>query len=452
LRNPEAGADSLTDTHIMRKTLIVAQSEFATLVRSKAFLVGIVLMPVMMALSIYLVRATKDSTDGKDRTFAVVDYSGVIAEPLKGVAALYNASSPVTAEAGLPRKGPRFVPVVITPNGRTPDELRLELSDRVRRQEFFAFVEFPANIVDPSAGAHISYYSDHPSYNALPQWLRATVNAVVLNERFRQASVDRALVVRLTKQAPIEELGLFEHGAGGGVTAAKEVDAARAYGVPVAVLVLMYITIMSSAPQLLNSVIEEKMSRISEVLIGSVTPFQLMMGKLAGGAAASLLLSAIYIAGGLAIAQYGGGYASAVTPAIVAWFVLFLLMALFIFGSLFVAIGAACNDLKDSQNMMTPVMLLVMLPMFTAGSVLRAPDGTLALVLSMIPTAAPFLMLLRIALQPAPPLWQILISVGVMVATVVVVVWAAGKIFRTGLLMQGKSATIPEMLRWVKLR
>ena len=129
----------------------------------------------------------------------------------------------------------------------------------------------------------------------------------------------------------------------------------------------MYITIMSSAPQLLNSVIEEKMSRISEVLIGSVTPFQLMMGKLLGGAAASMLLAAIYIAGGLAVAQYRGGYASAVTPAIVGWFLLFLMLALFIFGSLFVAIGAACNDLKDSQNMMTPVMLLVMMPVFTAG-------------------------------------------------------------------------------------
>jgi ABC-2 type transport system permease protein len=436
----------------MRKTLIVAQSEFITLVRTKAFLVGVVLMPVMMVASILLVRATKDSTDGKDRTFAFVDYTGVIGEPLTEVAALYNASSPAAAEAGLSRQGPRFVPVEIKPDGRSPDDLRMELSDRVRKQEFFAFVELPAGIVDPAAGARIRYYSDHPSYNALPQWLRTTVNAVVLNERFRQASVDRALVVRLTKQAPIEELGLFERAAGGAVKPAEEVDAARAYGVPVAVLALMYITIMSSAPQMLNSVIEEKMSRISEVLIGSVTPFQLMMGKLAGGAAASILLSAIYISGGLAIAQYWGGYASSVTPAIVGWFLLFLVLALFIFGSLFVAIGAACNDLKDSQNMMTPIMLLVMLPMFTAGSVLRAPDGTLALALSMVPTAAPFLMLLRIALQPGPPLWQVLVSVVLMIVTVVVVVWGAGKIFRTGLLMQGKSATIPEMLRWVKAR
>jgi ABC-2 type transport system permease protein len=436
----------------MRKTLIVAQSEFATLVRSKAFLVGIVLMPVMMALSILLVRATKDSTDGKDRTFAFVDYSGAIGEPLQGVASLYNASSPAAAEAGLVRTGPRFVPVEIKPDGRSHDDLRMELSDRVRRQEFFAFVEFPADIVDPAAAARIKYYSDHPSYNALPQWLRATVNAVVLNERFRQASIDRALVVRLTKQTPIEELGLFERAADGGVKAAEEVDAARAYGIPVAVLALMYITIMSSAPQLLNSVIEEKMSRISEVLIGSVTPFELMMGKLTGGAAASILLSAIYIAGGLAIAQYWGGYARSVTPAIVGWFLLFLVMALFIFGSLFVAIGAACNDLKDSQNMMTPVMLLVMLPLFTAGSVLRAPDGMMAMVLSMVPTAAPFLMMLRISLQPGPPAWQIALSLMLMAATVGLVVWSAGKIFRTGLLMQGKSATMAEMLRWVRAK
>jgi ABC-2 type transport system permease protein len=433
----------------MRKALIVAQSEFVTLVKSKAFLVGLILMPVVMGTSIMLVRATKDATDMKDRTFAIVDYTGVIAEPLKGVANLYNSGTPSPMDAVLPRKGSRFIPVEIKPSGADPQQLRLDLSNRVRKQEFFAFVEVPAEILDPASNASIRYYSDHPSYNALPQWLRATVNAVVLNERFRRASVDRALVVRLTKQAPIDELGLFERGADGAIKAAEEVNAARAYGIPVAVLALMYITIMTSAPQLLNSVIEEKMSRISEVLIGSVTPFELMMGKLLGGAATSILLCGIYIAGGLIVVQYWGGYASALTPAIFAWFLLYLTLALFIFGSLFVAIGAACNDLKDSQNMMTPVMLLVMIPVFTAGTVLRAPDGTLATVLSLVPTAAPFLMLLRISLQPGPPMWQIVVSVVIMTGTALAVVWAAGKIFRTGLLMQGKSATLTEMLKWV---
>jgi len=433
----------------VRKTFIVAQSEFATLVRSKAFIISVVLMPLVMALSIFLVRSTKDATDYKDRTFAFVDYSGVIGEPLKAVAEMYNSSTGATS-APLVRTGARFIPVEIKPDGRSPDDVRLELSGRVRRQELFAFVEFPKEIVDPASSAPIKYYSDHPSYNALPQWLRATVNAVVLNERFREASVDRALVLKLTRQSPMEELGLVERARSGELKQAQPVDMARAYGIPVAVLMLMYITVMSSAPQLLNSVIEEKMSRISEVLIASVTPFQLMMGKLIGGAAVSTLLAAIYISGGLAVAQYWGGYASAVTPVILLWFLLFLVMAIFIFGSLFVAIGAACNDLKDSQSMMTPVMVLVMLPMFTWASVLRAPDGTMSTVLSLIPTAAPFLMMLRIALRPGPPAWQIAASVGLMAVTVLVVVWAAGRIFRTGLLMQGKSATIAEMLRWVR--
>jgi ABC-type Na+ efflux pump permease subunit len=122
-----------------------------------------------------------------------------------------------------------------------------------------------------------------------------------------------------------------------------------------------------------------------------------------------------------------------------------------IFGSIFIAIGAACNDLKDSQNMMTPVMLFMMVPIFTWGAVLRAPDSTLAIGLSLLPTAAPFLMLLRIALQPGPPMWQVALSVTLTALATVGAVWAAGRIFRTGILMQGKSASVREMLRWVRV-
>jgi ABC-2 type transport system permease protein len=162
-----------------------------------------------------------------------------------------------------------------------------------------------------------------------------------------------------------------------------------------------------------------------------------------------VLLALIYFAGGLAVAHYWG-YSSAITPGMLLWFTLFLVLAVLMFGSIFIAIGAACTDLKDSQNMVTPAMLLVMLPLFTWMSVLRAPDGTMSTVLSLVPTATPFLMLLRISLQPGPPGWQIALGVVLTTATVTVIVWAAGKIFRTGLLMQGKSATVPEMLRWIR--
>jgi ABC-2 type transport system permease protein len=436
----------------MRKILIVAQSEFGTLVRSKAFIVSLVAMPLVMALSVVLMRATKNATDGKDRTFAVVDYTGVLVEPLVAVAQVLNAGSGDLTDPQAPRTTARFIPVEVKPDGRSPDDLRLELSDRVRREELFAFVEVPADILDPASKAQIRYHSDHPSYNALPIWLRATVNGIVLNERFRRASIDRALVARLTRQAPVENLGLFTRESAGNLKQAEAVDQVRAQGVPLAMLVLMFVTVMSSAPQLLNSVIEEKMSRISEVLMGAITPFQLMMGKLLGSVAVSVLLAAIYIGGGLVVAQYWGGYASAVTAGALGWFILFLVMSGLIFGSIFIAIGAACNDLKDTQSMATPAMVLVMLPMFTWMSVLRAPDGMTALVLSLIPTASPFLMMLRISLQPGPPAWQIALSLLVMAVTVVVAIWAAGKIFRTGLLMQGKSATMTEMLRWVRAK
>jgi ABC-2 type transport system permease protein len=346
------------------------------------------------------------------------------------------------------RLGPMFLPMAIDPRGRDADELRMELSDRVRRQELFAFVEIPAGILDPDSREQIRYYSDHPSYTALPQWLRASTSRVVQAQRFAAAGVDHALVARLTRPAQLEQLGLVARGADGRVEA-KQVDRILAAGVPFAFLMLMYITVMSSAPQLLNSVIEEKMSRISEVLIGSVTPFQLMMGKLAGSVGVSSLLAFIYVTGALSVATYWG-YGRAATPGQLAWFALFLVMAVLLFGSLFIAIGAACNDLKDSQNLVTPVMLLVMLPMISSSAVLRAPDGMMATGLSLFPTAAPFLMMLRISMQPGPPVWQIAAAVLLMAATVLLCVWAAGKIFRTGLLMQGKSATFGEMLRWVR--
>ena len=109
---------------------------------------------------------------------------------------------------------------------------------------------------------------------------------------------------------------------------------------------------------------------------------------------------------------------------------------------MFIAVGAACSDLKDSQGMMTPVMMLLMVPMFLWYPVLRAPDGTMSTLLSLFPTAAPFLMMLRISLAPGPPLWQIAIAAVLMAATTVVTIWAAAKIFRTGLLMQGKTARL----------
>jgi ABC-2 type transport system permease protein len=427
------------------KALIVALSEFTTLVRSKGFLVGLILMPIFMAIAVGVQRFTRDATDIKDRRFVVVDRSGVLFGPLKEAADEWNRANEADGAA---RTQPRFLPSEATFDAND-ERARAELSDRVRRDEIFAFVEVPTDALDPDTKSTVSYYSNHPGYRTLPGWIGATINREILNQRFRAAAIDRAVVSRLTRRVDVSELGLLERGTGGAIRAASRVDKVRTTAIPVGMMMILLFSVISSAPQLLNSVIEEKMSRISEVLIGSVTPYELMMGKLLGSAAISVLLAAIYTGGGVVMARYYG-YGDAIRPSDLGWLFLFLSMAVFIFGSIFITIGAACSDLKDAQGMMTPAMLFLMLPWMTWFAIINAPESPMSVGLSLFPTATPFLMLLRIAIPPGPPLWQILLSVVLTAITAVAFVYAAGKIFRTGLLMQGKAATLGEMWKWVR--
>src|SRR3954470_4510276 len=423
------------------KAVIVAISEFTTLVRSKAFILGLLMMPLFSGVAIGVQNFTKNATDLKDRRFAVVDRTGVLYEPLAAAAGEWNAG----AAAGGTQTAPRFVPSAATFEDGD-EQARAAPADRVRKDELWAFVEIPATALQTDAPGEIRYYSNHPSYRTLPGWISTTINREIVNRRFRAAAVDRALVNRLTRRVELSELGLLQRDAGGTIKAAPPIDKVRTMLIPVVMMMIVLFSVMSGAPQLLNSVIEEKMSRISEVLIGSVTPFQLMMGKLAGSIGVSLLLAAVYVAGGLIIAQRFG-YGDVVRGSDIGWLFLFLVMASFMFGSVFITIGAACSDLKDAQGMMPPAMLLLMLPWLTWFAVLNAPDSPIAVGLSFFPTAPPFLMLLRLMLPPGPPMWQVALSVLVRAAATIVVVYAAGKIFRTGLLMQGKAASFGEMWR-----
>ena len=310
-------------------------------------------MPVFMGIAVGVQKFTREATDIKDRPFVVVDRSGALFGPLKAAAEEWNkATEPA---AGGARTQPRFLPSEAT-FGAEDNAARAALSDRVKRDETFAFVEIPADALDPDTKSTISYYSNHPGYRPLPSWIGAAINREILNQRFRGASIDRAIVTRLTRRVDVSELGLLERDAGGAIKAASRVDRVRTTAIPVAMMMIILLSVMSSAPQLLNSVIEEKMSRISEVLIGSITPYELMMGKLLGSAGVSVLLAAIYMTGGVFTAR-SYGYGDAIRMADLAWVGVFLPLAVVMFGSIFITIGAACSDLKDAQGMMTPAML-----------------------------------------------------------------------------------------------
>jgi ABC-2 type transport system permease protein len=198
----------------------------------------------------------------------------------------------------------------------------------------------------------------------------------------------------------------------------------------------------------LNSVLEEKTSRISEVLLGSVTSFELMLGKLLGSAGMALILGGIYIAGGLVVAHRYG--MDNVIPATMwPWLVGFLVLAILFYGSLYIAVGAACTEFRDAQSLMMPIVMLTIMPMMAWSAVLRDPNGSLAVGMSLFPPATPFLMLLRLALTPGPPMWQVGLSFLLTLLMAVGCVWAAGRIFRVGVLAQGKAASYGDMIRWV---
>ncbi len=429
----------------MSRVLTVAISEYTALVRTKFFVISLLMLPVILAASVGFNLFAAKRVDRQERRFAVIDHTGVLYPVLVQAAADHNDQM----GSGSSQKGPHFAPVQVDPAGRSDDDLEVELSARVKSKDLFAFIDIPAGVLEPASKADVEYFTETPSFNALPDWLQKTVGEEIIQRRFARASVDSALVAKLNTPVDVSTLGLVQRAADGSVTPAKKTDEIQTFVLPFALMYLMFLSIVATAPHQLNAVIEEKMSKISEVLVSSVTPFQLMLGKLAGTVALSLTLASVYLVGGI-YALIAGGRIELLNPALIGWFLVFLVCAVLMFGSVFLAVGAAASDLKDAQGMMQPAMFIMILPMVASPVVLRAPDSGLAVFASLFPTSAPFIMMIRLAMTPAPPIGRVIAAVALMLVTAVTLVWCAGRIFRFGLLMQGKGATLAEMIRWIR--
>jgi ABC-2 type transport system permease protein len=438
-----------------RKIGVVASTEFGSAIRTKSFLIMLLLMPVIMGGSILLQLVVAKRVDTRPRKVAVIDHTDDLYSAIEKAAATYNSQSVDPAGKAI---RPRIELSPIKAAGDALPSSVLELSDRIRRGELDAFLVIPAGTIElPLARAGkpptLEYHSDNPNDDVARKWLVESANSAVRSRRFRAAGIDQIAADRLNRPVGLDNLGLVDRGmAGAGGTsaikAAEKVDPIRSSLVPALLTFILFFVIMTSAPQLLNSVIEEKMSKISEVLLGSITPFELMAGKLLGNTGIALMTAALYLSGGYAVAAYHG-YGDVVSPGLLAGLGLFLVLAIMLYGSLYMAVGAACNELKDAQTLMMPVMLLSMFPVFVWTAVLQNPSSALSVGMSLFPPATPFLMLMRLALRPAPPAWQVGLSVVLTTATALLCIWAAGKIFRIGLLMQGKAPGFRELARWV---
>ena len=212
-------------------------------------------------------------------------------------------------------------------------------------------------------------------------------------------------------------------------------------------VLLMFLMVMMSAVPLLTAVMEEKLERIAEVLLGSVTPFQFMMGKLLGSISVSLTISAVYvIAGTIAAKQMGVG--NLIPYGVLPWFFVYLVLFVIMVGSWMTALGSACNDNKDAQSLQFPAMIPVILPLFIMVPIIQNPVGSLATTLSFIPPFTPTLMIIRLATPVTIPVWQPLVGLIGVVLFTIFSVYAGGRIFRTLILMQG---TKPKLGNLIKL-
>jgi ABC-2 type transport system permease protein len=256
------------------------------------------------------------------------------------------------------------------------------------------------------------------------------------------------MVAYATLPVTVESMGLYTQTPDGQIKKAEPASREAVIFVPMSIMMLMFMVIMVAAQPLMTSVLEEKSLRIAEVLLGSASPFQIMMGKLIGNVGVSLTMITVYMAGGVFLLRYYD-MPDLITRDIIIWFVIYQILAIFVYGSVFVAIGAACSDIKEAQSYLTPVMLTLVFPLMVWFQVLREPMGKFATWISLFPPFTPMLMVMRMASTKTIPVWQPLVGVVLVVMAVIVCVFAAGRIFRIGLLSQGKAPKPAELMRWI---
>lgn len=463
--------------------MVIAMREFGAAVKSKAFVISLVLMPLMMFGGIFVQRMTEKIADVKDKRIAVIDHSpgGEIAGAIERAATSRNETT-IFDQTGKQIRPKILVEVV--PPAQSGEEAgqkaqRLALSNRVRLGELFAFVEVGKDVLTPKllpttrraelareiADAPVlkkialademigednggRYSTNKPTNAEVRDFLQATMNQEVYRRRMELAGLPFAQVMPLLTPPKLVGHGLTRQNAAGQIIDADRQNELMQLMVPLGMLMLMFIVVMVGASPMTGNMIEEKQLRIAEVLLGSVTPFQLMMGKLIGGALTALTLAAIYFAGAYWIARQAD-VAHMISPQLIVWFITFAVIATFMYGAMFVAAGAAVTNLKEAQTLITPVMLVIVLPMFVLGNLLKDPSGLLAQIATFFPTSAPMVTVARLGIPPGIPVWQAVLAAAVAIVTTIVLVWAAGRIFRVGILMQGQAPKPMELLRWV---
>jgi ABC-2 type transport system permease protein len=457
----------------MRKALVIAAREYNAAVKTKAFLISLVVFPVLIGGAAAMQWMLKDQVDTSEKRFAVIDRTPHenLAAKLTAAAEDWNTTK-IRDQSGRQTK-PIFLIERVAPSADQPEAIaqqRFDLSERVREGTLFGFLEIGGRVFESPAAMSglpeadedsatalptgddrlaIRYQSSSPNYDAFRNWARPVINKTIREARYATEGLQADKVRAALRPAPLLTKGLTRRNpATGQFDEARDENPIVSFLVPGGLLMLMFMLILVGSTPLMQGVVEEKMQRIAEVLLGSVRPFELMMGKLLGLVGVSVTLAAVYLSGAYWAAHHYG-YAELVSVEVMAWFLVYLVLGVMMYGALFAAVGAACSDLRETQAMLWPVMLLAMIPMFVWFNVVREPNSAFSTIASFAPNATPMLMLVRVAVPPGIPWWQPAVGMLGVLAATLACVYAAGRIFRVGLLLQGKAAAPRELLRWI---
>jgi ABC-2 type transport system permease protein len=282
------------------------------------------------------------------------------------------------------------------------------------------------------------------------KWVADTLSNTVRKQREIDSGISADILRQIKEtgqRVPVIGQGLITRNPQGQIETAAEKEIMEAVFLPLGIMMLMFMVIFMASQPMLESVLEEKSQRIAEVLLGSANPFQVMMGKLIGTVGGSLTIFAIYLIGGYSLAAYRG-WTDIVPLGLIPWFLLFQVAGVFFYASIFLAVGASVSQLKEAQSMLLPVWMMLMLPLFIWFVIVQDPLSQLSVLISLFPPATPTTMMLRMATGQAIPLWQPILGLVLTTLTTLMMVVLAGRIFRVGILWQGKTPKLGELLKW----
>lgn len=429
----------------MSKIWIIARREYFERVRNKMFIIMTLIGPALLVLSALLPALLFRLDAGGAKRIRIFDETGRLYERVRD--ALESDRKGDGREARARESIGRYEVSSANSRERSLEDVRRELVESVRRGEIDFYVILPRDVI---AGARAEVYGRNPSDLFTVDDIEAAINDAVIEARMREAQIDPSRIASLSERVRLNVVRVSEQG--------EEKISGAGFFVAFIVGFLIYMTIILHGQAVLSSVVEEKNSRVIEVLLSSARAFDLMMGKLVGISLVALTQYAVWgvaavlfwIYGLAALAASGINLAlPSISPLVLLYFLCFFLVGFFIYATLYALAGATTTTTQEGGQLAMPVIFLLVIGFYLVFPVMRSPNSTFATVISLVPFFTPVIMPVRLVTE-APPVWETLLSLALSVVTAIGLVWIAARVYRVGILMYGKRATIPEIWRWIR--